>query len=76
MTEQEINDESYKLVGLLYNKYKADDASQVTRLFILHNLIWPNIPEHGRSCGSCVNRVMTRMKGYYDTVLKPLYENK
>ena len=76
MTPQEVNEEAYKLIKLLYDRYKADNPEQVTRLFVLHNYIFPDKPEYGKSCGSCVKRVMNKMKEHYDNVLKPMFENK
>ena len=40
--------------------------SQTDRLFNIHNQIFINNREHGRSCAGCRSRVYNRMKTYYN----------
>jgi hypothetical protein len=40
--------------------------NQTDRLFNIHNQIFINNKEHGRSCGTCRSRVYNKMKTYYN----------
>lgn len=44
------------------------NKEQTDRLFNIHNLIFPNIKEYGRSCVSCRSRVYNRLKNYYAAI--------
>ena len=41
-------------------------ADQTTRLYNFHNQLFPNSPEHQKSCPSCRFRVYMKVKDYYE----------
>jgi hypothetical protein len=48
----------------LENKDKIE-ADQTIRLYNFHNKLFPNSPEHNRSCSSCRFRVYNKVKDYW-----------
>lgn len=56
---QEIRD----LLSELKGKYNIE-KHQTDRMFALHNQLFTNMPEHGKSCASCRSRVYNRLKNY------------
>jgi hypothetical protein len=41
-------------------------AEQTTRMFNLHNTVFPKQLEYGKSCSSCRNRVYKKLQNYYN----------
>jgi hypothetical protein len=57
----ELLDQLKTLLEELEGKNTISKA-QTDTMFNIHNLIFPNIKEHGRTCTTCKSRVYNRLK--------------
>ncbi len=59
--QKEFEQRLVAVLSALRGKSRAE-AQQVKELFTLHNDYFPSPKETGTHCGSCVGRVLKRMK--------------
>lgn len=61
----DLIEEIRELLDELKGKYNIE-KHQTDRMFALHNQLFVNLKEYGKSCTACRSRVYKRLKTYID----------
>lgn len=64
MTQEEFDDLNDLFTNVITTLTRNYDASVISRMFRLHNLIFP--PNYSQSCGSCRKTVHDKLKDYWE----------
>jgi ferredoxin-thioredoxin reductase catalytic subunit len=61
-------EELIKFMEKYHNKEMLDSSKDLSLMFEIHNILFPNNKEFGKSCPACRGRVFKRLKNYYTSL--------
>lgn len=61
-------EELIKFMEKYYTKEMLESSKDLALMFEIHNILFPQNKEFGKSCPACRGRVFKRLKSYYTSL--------